>query len=76
MYAFDPHSPEIKYVTDEKHTCFLNSLDSDLLAANENFAQHAVVPRLLSYLSCDTVGFKNSISFSSDILKDRVTNKG
>ena len=43
---------------------------------NENIVKHAVVSQLLSSLSCDTVGFINRVKFSSDILTERVRNKG
>ena len=43
---------------------------------NEHVVEHAVVSRLLSYLSCDTIGFKNRIKLASDILTDCARNKG
>ena len=43
---------------------------------NEHVVEHAVVSQLSSYLSCDTVGFKNRINFDCDILTDTVINKG
>ena len=57
MHDFYPHAPEIKYVQDDNNTCCLSSMYSNFFAVNENFAEHAVVSQLLSYLSCDTVGF-------------------
>ena len=48
---------------------------STLFDLNGHFSEHAVVNRISSYLSFDTVGFMNSIRFTSDILKDCVRNK-
>ena len=53
---------------------FLGSLDYALFDANENVAKHAVVSRLSSQLSCDTVCFVNRIKFASDILIDCAIN--
>ena len=39
------------------------------------FAEHAIVSRILSSLSCNTIGFKNSIKFASNIITDCVRNK-
>ena len=49
---------------------------SDLSAANEHAAEHAVVSQLSSFISCYTVGFINRIKFASDVLTDSVINKG
>ena len=61
MHAFDPHATEVKYVQEDENTCFSISLDSALFAANENVAEHSVVSRISSYLSCDIVGFISRI---------------
>ena len=76
MHSFYPHAPEIIYVQYYNNTCFLISLASYFFDANENVAEHDVVSWFLSYLSCDNIGFKNSIKFDSDILTDCVRNKG
>ena len=39
------------------------------------FAEYAIVYRLLSSLSCNTIGFKNSIKFASNIITDCVRHK-
>ena len=76
MHAFDLHAPEIKYVKYADNTCFLISLSYALFYDNENVAENSVVSRLSSYLSFETVDFKNMIMFSSDILTDSVRNTG
>ena len=43
MNDFDHLAPEIKYVQDDKNTCFLSSLASDLFVVNEHVAEHDVV---------------------------------
>ena len=76
MHAFDPRAPEIKNMHDDENTCVFNTLDFILFDVNEYVAEHAVLSQLSSSLSCDTVGFINKIKFSSDIVTDRVINKG
>ena len=75
IHVFDPHATEIKYVQYDNNHCWLSILDSDFFAENKHVAEHAVVSRLSSSLSCDSVGFRIRIRFSSDILTDRVRNK-
>ena len=70
MRGLYPHEPEIIYVQYDKNTCVLSCMYSTLFDANENVAKHAVVSRLSSQLSCDTVCFVNRIKFASDILID------
>ena len=76
MHNFHHHAPEIKYVQDENNNFCLCGMDSALFAANKHVAENAIVSRLSSSLSCDTVGFKNRIKFDSDILTYNVINNG
>ena len=46
-----------------------------MISENENVVEHAVLSRLSSYLSCETIVHMNRISFSTNILTDHVRNK-
>ena len=76
MHAFDTHEKWIKYVQDDDNACILSSIASALFDMNKHVAELAIVSHLLSYLSCDTVGFMNRIKFYSDNLTYCVINKG
>ena len=76
MHDVHTHAPKIEYVQDDKNTCVLSNMDSDLFAVNEHVAENAVMSRLSWYLSCDTVDFMNRINFNIDILTYRVIKKG
>ena len=51
-------------------------MSSALFSVNSYVEKHAVLSRLLSSLSCDTVGYMNRIRFASDILTDYYRNNG
>ena len=76
MPYFHPHAPEIRYVYNDENTFVFSSMASALFAVNEHVAEHAFLSQLSSCLSCNTVGYRNSIRFVTNIQKKCVKNKG
>ena len=51
MHDFHPHAPEIKYDQYDKNNYVLSILYAYFFAANEHYAEHAVLSRMFSSVS-------------------------